>query len=136
MSHTTELVVRTYECDAYGHVNNANYLHYLEYARHEYLKAIGFDYAGCVARSFGLYVTRVEIDFKHPAFFDDCLMIESRAVKKGVVSGTLEQTIRHGDTLVANARVSWAFVDSTGKPSRIPLDLNVPGLAPGEVTSL
>jgi acyl-CoA thioester hydrolase len=129
MSHTTELVVRTYECDAYGHVNNANYLHYLEYARHEYLKAIGFDYAGCVARGYGLYVTRAEIDFRHPAFFDDRLTIESEAVKKGVVSGTLAQTIRHDDTVVATARISWAFVDSAGKPTRIPADLNVPGLA-------
>jgi acyl-CoA thioester hydrolase len=133
MSHTTELVVRTYECDAYGHVNNANYLHYLEFARHELLKAIGFDYASCVARGFGLYVTRVEIDFKHPAFFDDRLTIESRAVKNGIVSGTLEQTIRCGETLVANARVSWAFVDAKGKPTRMPDDLNVPGLAPEPV---
>ena len=133
MSHTTELVVRTYECDAYGHVNNANYLHYLEYARHELLKAIGFDYASCVARGYGLYVTRAEIDFKHPAFFDDRLTIESRAVKKGIVSGTLEQTIRNGDIVIANARVSWAFVDAKGKPTRMPEDLNVPGLTPDSV---
>jgi acyl-CoA thioester hydrolase len=130
MSHIAELVVRTYECDAYGHVNNANYLHYLEFARHEFLKAVGFDFAGSLAAGYGLYVTRVEIDYKRPAVLDDMLSIESKVLKKGAVSGVLEQTIRLKDTLVAQARVHWAFVDSTGKPCRIPDRLNVPGLSP------
>jgi len=130
MHHISELAVRTYECDMNGHVNNANYLHYLEFARHEFLKAIGFDYAGCVAAGYGLFVTRIEIDYKRPAMLDDILGIESRAVKRGAVSGVMEQTIRRGDDVVANARVSWAFVDPSGKPSRIPDFLNVPGLSP------
>jgi acyl-CoA thioester hydrolase len=130
MAHSAELTVRSYECDAYGHVNNANYLNYLEYARHEYLKAIGFDYALCMAEGYGLYVTRVEIDFKRPAVLDDRLTIESRAVKRGAASGTMEQRIRLGDDLVAQALVTWAFVDSKGRPTRIPDAFNVPGLAP------
>lgn len=130
MVHSSELSVRTYECDSYGHVNNANYLHYLEFARHEYLKAIGFDYAGCVAAGYGLYVTRIEIDYRRPAVLDDRLVIESKAVKKGAVSGTLEQLIRHGTDTVAFAKVSWAFVDSTGRPCRIPERWSVPGLEP------
>jgi len=130
MHHTCELVVRTYECDMNGHVNNANYLHYLEFARHEYLKAVGFDFAGSVKAGYGLFVTRIEIDYKRSAMLDDVLSIVSRAVKRGAVSGVMEQTIRRGDDTVAQARVSWAFVDSTGKPTRIPKDLDVPGLNP------
>jgi len=133
MHHTCELSVRTYECDAYGHVNNANYLNYLEYARHEYLKSVGFDYVGCIAAGYGLYVTRIEIDYRRPALLDDRLTIESKALKKGAVSGVMEQTIRLGDDTVAQARVSWAFVDSTGRPSRIPDQWNVPGLSPAPV---
>ena len=34
----TELQVRSYELDFYGHVNNAIYLNYLEYARGNYLE--------------------------------------------------------------------------------------------------
>ncbi|PKL26804.1 MAG: 4-hydroxybenzoyl-CoA thioesterase [Spirochaetae bacterium HGW-Spirochaetae-3] len=130
MKHRTELVVRTYECDMNGHVNNANYLHYLEYARHEYLKAIGFDFAGSIESGYGLYVTRIEIDYKRSAMLDDRLIIESAPVKKGAVSGVMEQSIRRGDDLVTLARVSWAFVDATGKPTRIPPELDVPGLSP------
>lgn len=124
------LTVRTYECDMNGHVNNANYLHYLEYARHEYLKAVGFDYAGAVKSGFGLYVTRIEIDYKRSAMLDDVLTVESRPVKRGAVSGVMDQLIRCGESAVAQARVSWAFVDATGRPSRIPPELDVPGLAP------
>ncbi|MBN2874095.1 MAG: acyl-CoA thioesterase [Spirochaetales bacterium] len=132
MSHTAELVVRTYECDAYGHVNNANYLHYLEFARHEYLKAVGFDFAGSLAAGYGLYVTRVEIEYKRPAILDDRLLIESRPVKKGAVSGVLEQVITLKGQLIARATVHWAFVDPTGKPCRIPDRWNVPGLSPDQ----
>lgn len=130
MTHVAEHRVRTYELDAYGHVNNANYLHILEYARHEYLKAAGFDFAASVADGYGLFVTRIEIDYKRPAVLDDLLAIESRAVKKGAVSGVMEQTIRCGGDIVARAMLHWAFVDSSGRPCKIPARWDVPGLKP------
>ena len=64
MENECTLTVRTYECDAYGHVNNAVYLNYLELGRHSFLKEAGFDYAAIVAAGYGLYVVRVEIDSK------------------------------------------------------------------------
>ena len=54
--HQTHLRVRTYECDAYGHVNNAVYLHYLELARDHYLTDRGLDYQGLVATGQGIWV--------------------------------------------------------------------------------
>ncbi|MCK7480275.1 MAG: thioesterase family protein [Candidatus Moduliflexus flocculans] len=71
MIHVTKLAVRSYECDAYGHVNNANYLHYLEVARGELLHAMGLDYRGLIAAGYGLYVTKVCIEYKSPAFMED-----------------------------------------------------------------
>jgi acyl-CoA thioester hydrolase len=124
------LTVRTYECDSYGHVNNANYLNYLEYARYEYLRAIGFDYNATVKAGYGIYIARVEVEYKKPAFTDDTLTIVSWAVKKGAVSGDIAQEIRRGETLVASAKVTWAFVDSRGVPVRIPPEFDKPGLYP------
>jgi len=125
------LQVRTYECDSYGHVNNANYLNYLEYARYELLKDVGFDYPGAIKAGYGMFISRVEIDYKKPALTDDILRIKTWPVKKGAVSGTLAQEIRRGDDIVAEAKVTWAFVDSkTGTPVRIPKEWDMPGLGP------
>jgi len=124
------LTVRTYECDSYGHVNNANYLNYLEYGRYEFLRAIGFNYLEAVKQGYGLYIARIEIDYKKPAITDDNLTIKSWPVKKGAASGVIAQEIRHGDDLVVQAKVTWAFVNSKGQPAKIPKEWNLPGLYP------
>jgi len=131
---TTEcsLQVRTYECDSYNHVNNANYLNYLEYARYEYLKDIGFDYIKAVQAGYGIYIARIEIDYKKPAFTDDVLVIKSTPIKKGAVSGIISQEIRRGEDLLIQAKVTWAFVDSKGAPVKIPAEWDLPGLKPHE----
>jgi acyl-CoA thioester hydrolase len=125
-----KLTVRTYECDSNGHVNNANYLNYLEYARYELLRDVGFDYKAMTKAGYGIYVARIEIEYKKPALADDELLIESRPIKKGAVSGTIAQEIKRGDDLLAEAKVTWAFVDSTGKPAKIPPEFDMPGLKP------
>ena len=124
------LIVRSYECDSYGHVNNANYLNYLEYARCEMLKEVGFDYPAMVKHGYGIYVARIEIDYKKPAFADDELEIRSKSVKKGAVSGIIAQDIWRGEELLAEAKVTWAFVDSKGQPTKLPPQWDVPGLKP------
>jgi acyl-CoA thioester hydrolase len=124
------LKVRSYECDSYNHVNNANYLNYLEYARYEFLREIGFDYEKAVQSGYGTYVTRIEIDYKRPAFTDDALVIRSQPVKKGAVSGTIAQQIWRGEELLIDAKVTWAFVDSKGMPVKIPPEFDMPGLKP------
>ena len=40
-----EMKVRDYECDLQGIVNNANYQHYLEHTRHEFLISVGISFA-------------------------------------------------------------------------------------------
>jgi len=124
------LKVRSYECDSYNHVNNANYLHYLEYARYEFLKDAGFDYEKATKAGYGLYVARIEINYKKPAFTDDNLVIKSSPVKKGAVSGVIMQEISRGDEILVEAKVTWAFVDSKGMPVKIPAEWDVPGLKP------
>ena len=59
--------VRDYECDLQGIVNNANYQHYLEHTRHEFLLSAGVSFAGLheqgvdpvVAREEGGYQVRL-----------------------------------------------------------------------------
>jgi acyl-CoA thioester hydrolase len=61
-----EFVVRDYECDLQGVVNNANYQHYLEHSRHEFLISKGISFVDLHNEGIDLIVTRVEIDYKYP----------------------------------------------------------------------
>ena len=131
MTSECSLQVRTYECDSYGHVNNANYLNYLEVARYEHLKDVGFNYVKAVDSGYGVYIARIEIDYKKSATTDDVLTIKTWPIKKGAVSGTLAQEIRRGDDLLIEAKVTWAFVNAkTGMPVKIPPEWDMPGLRP------
>jgi len=123
-------MVRTYECDSYNHVNHANYLNYLEFARYEFLKDIGFNYDKAFNSGFGTYISKIEVEYKKPAFTDDVLVIKTRPVKKGAVSGTLEQEIKRGEDVIIHAKVTWVFVDSKGTPVKIPPEWDLPGLKP------
>ena len=124
------LTVRTYECDSNNHVNNANYLNYLEYARYEFLKAAGFDYTAAIKAGYGVYVARIEIDYKKPALADEVLTIKSWPIKKGAVSGVIAQEILRGEDIIVQAKVTWAFVDSKGQPVKIPAEWDRAGLKP------
>ena len=130
MKSTLTIRVRTYECDGYNHVNNDVYLHYLETARYEFLKDAGFDYKGFVANNYGVYGARIEIDYKKPAIADDEIRIETEPVKKGAVSGVLEQRITRGEDSIAIAKVTWACVDGNGIPVKLPAEFDKPGLYP------
>ena len=124
------LTVRTYECDSYNHVNNANYLNYLEFARYEFLKDVDFDYDKAFKSGYGTYISRIEIDYKRPAFTGDVLIIKTKPIKMGAVSGTLSQEIWRKEDLIIQAKVTWAFVDSKGVPTKIPAEFNVSGFKP------
>jgi acyl-CoA thioester hydrolase len=102
----------------------------LEFARYEFLRSIGFDYPVVINAGYGVYVARVEIDYKKSALPDDVLLIRSWPIKKGAVSGIIAQEIKRGEDLIAEAKVTWALVDSRGLPVKIPTEWNLPGLDP------
>lgn len=131
MKHVARLTVRSYELDANNHVNNAVYLQYLEFARMDYLRTIGFDYDGLFAAGFAFVVTRIDIRYRVPACLFDELEIEVYPVKAGKLSGTFRQEIKNSrGQLCAEAEVSWGCIDRTGRPAKIPDAFVVEGLSP------
>ena len=58
--------VRDYECDLQGIVNNANYQHYLEHTRHEFLLSIGMSFASLHEQGVDPVVARLTMAFKTP----------------------------------------------------------------------
>lgn len=58
--------VRDYECDAQGHVNNANYQHFFEATRHEFLEQVGLNFFELHNQGIDAVVSRVDIRYKSP----------------------------------------------------------------------
>ena len=83
-----------------------------------------------IKAGYGVYVVRIEIDYKKPAMIDDELSIKSWPIKKGAVSGVIGQEIWREDDLLVEAKVTWAFVDSKGVPTKLPPEWDKPGLKP------
>lgn len=130
MEHVCEITVRSYECDGYGHVNNAVYLNYLEVARHEYLRALGLSFDELRAAGVGLLVARVSIDYRSPALVDERLTIRTEPLKRMRIGGILGQRITRGERLVAEAQVTWVSVNASGRPAPLPTEFGREGLAP------
>jgi acyl-CoA thioester hydrolase len=61
-----EFKVRDYECDLQGIVNNANYQHYLEHTRHEFLLTHDISFSKLHDEGIDVVVARVDIAYKLP----------------------------------------------------------------------
>jgi acyl-CoA thioester hydrolase len=130
MESKCTLSVRSYECDSYGHVNNAVYLHYLETARHQYLQDNGILLPELRATGHALIVAKISIEYRAPATTDDALVIYTRALRKGRIGGVLFQKIERAGQTVAEAEVTWVCVDARGRPARLPEAFDKASLQP------
>lgn len=78
------LKVRDYECDLQGIVNNANYQHYLEHTRHEFLISEGVSFADLHARGIDAVVARLTMAFKTPLRSGDSFVSRLALSKEGI----------------------------------------------------
>ena len=76
--------VRDYECDLQGIVNNANYQHYLEHTRHEFLSSIGVSFAELHTQGIDPVVARINIAFKTPLRSGDEFVSKLYLKKEGI----------------------------------------------------
>lgn len=119
----TEIEVRSYELDSFGHVNHAVFLNYLEHGRFELLRAIGMPPESLPARGLSIYVVRLEIDYLKEARVGDRLLVRSRVEAFRRTTMVLAQEIaRHSpsDAVLAEARVTAVWVGPDRRPTRVP----------------
>lgn len=88
-----ELMVRDYECDLQGIVNNAVYLNYLEHARHTFLLERKVDFAKLHIEGVDLVVSRIEIDYKLSLTSGDKFVIQSSLRREGFLRVIFDQEI-------------------------------------------
>jgi acyl-CoA thioester hydrolase len=108
------LPVRVYyeDTDAGGVVYYANYLRFMERARTEWLRALGYEQDE-LSDGDGIVfaVRRVEVDFLKPARFNDALTVSADVIQAGKASMTFMQEIRRGDERLCSAEVRLACID-------------------------
>jgi len=88
--------VRVYyeDTDAGGVVYYANYLKFMERARTEWLRELGFEQDELIAREDVLFAVRhIEIDYLQPARLNDALNVELELVDVRSASLTVAQQI-------------------------------------------
>jgi len=119
-----ELTVRDYELDVQGIVNNANYLHYFEHARHLFLRSRDVDFVAMHEAGLDAIVYRIEIDYKESLRSGDRFSVHVRSGREGKLRMIFEQEIvkESNGHVAARARVVAAIV-SGGRPVPPPDDL-------------
>lgn len=79
-----QMKVRDYECDLQGIVNNANYQHYIEHTRHEFLCSTGISFAKLHAEGINPVVARLNMAFKAPLTSRDEFLSKLYVKKEGI----------------------------------------------------
>jgi len=120
--------VRVYyeDTDAAGIVFYANYLRYMERARTEWLRSVGYEH-DMLKNTHGILfaVKNVSIEYVKPACLDDLLTVTSFLLKKRGASLIFQQTIKNkNNDLLIEAEVKVACLNATTlKASAMPKDL-------------
>ncbi|WAC71841.1 tol-pal system-associated acyl-CoA thioesterase [Roseateles sp. SL47] len=117
-----ELRIYWEDTDAGGVVFYANYLKFMERARTEWLRALGFEQE-VMRRDEGLMfvVSDTALRYLAPARLDDWLRVTVHPTEIGRVSLTIDQQVWRGETLLTVGRIRIGCVDAASlKPARIP----------------
>lgn len=90
--HKIPIQIRFKDIDRMGHVNNANYLTYIELARVKYFEdVVRLDKKW--SPEVGIILARIEIDFKAPVFLHDSIFVYTRCSRIGTKSITLDWAV-------------------------------------------
>ena len=121
------LPVRVYDedTDAGGEVFYANYLAFMERARTEWLRSLGYDNSG-LAEAHGVVfaVRRAELDFLKPARLDDALVVTAQVTEIRRASLAFEQQVLRDEETLCRGTVKLVCVDTERfRPTAIPAAL-------------
>lgn len=116
--------------DELGHVNNVETLRWVEMIGRAHLEAAGYPLDRLLATGGAFVARRHEIDYRAAVFLGDQLDVRTRVTAMGGARSIREVAVYRGETIVAEARTEWVFVDPASmRPKRMPAEiLNAFGL--------
>ena len=100
----------------------ANYLKFFERARTELLRSFSISQSILAKEQQLAFVVRnCQINYQHPAFFDDLLLVESKISNLGKASIDMQQHITCNGKKIASLVVNLACINTiTFKPCKLP----------------
>jgi len=117
-----QLKVRHYEVDQYGHVNHAQYVHYLEVARIEALETLGLSLPDMRRQGYLILAADLSVKYLAPARSGDTLEIVTYVREIRGARSIWVQEIREAASQrpLVTAEVTGAFATEDGRPARVP----------------
>ena len=116
-----EIKIYYEDTDCGGVVYYANYLKYFERARTEYLADRGLSVAGLMKEGTVFVVVHAELNYRSPARYGDCLVIETVVSDTTPASFTFSHVIRERESrrIVVEGSARLASTDRDGKVKRL-----------------
>jgi acyl-CoA thioester hydrolase len=119
-----EFRVREYECDLYGHVNNANYLRYMQQAAIEASADVGYDSRRYHQLGTLWVVRETGIEYLRPILPQQTVEVTTWVADFRRVVSRRKYVLRVAGEVVAQAYTDWVYVDRRSqKPLRIPPEM-------------
>lgn len=116
MKFLTEIKVRGYHADFYGHVNNARYLEFFEEDRWAQMES-KIDLRAWAARGLGFLVVNINVNYRRAVMVGETLQVSTQLARINTKSAVLRQEILFKATgeVAADALVTFVIIDKSGK---------------------
>lgn len=119
--------VRQYECDALNHLNNANYLRYMQESALDAFAKLSLDQARLASQGKSLQPRNVYIEFIRPFTFGDLVKVKTKisALEHEIIL-SFEFLKDGGEESYAISQIAYDFIEiSSGQKMQIPIDLQL-----------
>lgn len=110
------------ETDAMGVVYYANYLHWFEMSRSQYIRDLGMSYTLIEKKGIFLPVREASCRYIAPARFDDQVLVHTAISQwsRATLTFIYEITDKEREKVLTTGSTQHAVVNPQGKPCRVP----------------
>ena len=116
-----EIKVRYCETDQMGLVHHGSYINYFEEARIAWISNLGFSYSDMEKSGIILPVSKLNVSYLRPAYFDDDLLVSVELAELPTSRLIFNYTIKKEEEVIVTATTVLAFLNKeTKKPVKCP----------------
>ena len=116
-----KIKVRYCETDQMGLVHHGSYINYFEEARISWISNLGFSYSEMEKSGIILPVSKLNVSYLRPAYFDDDLVVNVELAELPTSRLIFNYTIKNKDEVVVTGITVLAFLNKENKkPVRCP----------------